>query len=176
MFLRNKKTGEVIEWDKNLTYKLDREYTSLKELCENYEDCEAPEPETWSPKWGDEYYRITEHGVVVKEGWGNNCLDDGATEIGNVFRTKEEAEKAHAWLRARKVLFDDTKGYKPNWGDCSESKYYVFYARPQNDLRVCCGSYDTTNPGPYFATKEDAEASVKAHEKEWKIYLGVDDE
>jgi len=27
----------------------------------------------------------------------------------------------------------------------------------------------------YFATPEDAKASIKAHEKEWKTYLGVEE-
>ena len=27
----------------------------------------------------------------------------------------------------------------------------------------------------FFATKGDAEESIKKHEKEWKIYLGVED-
>lgn len=38
MFLRNKHTGEVIEWEKNITYKVGKTYTSLKELQEDWED------------------------------------------------------------------------------------------------------------------------------------------
>lgn len=30
--------------------------------------------------------------------------------------------------------------------------------------------------GNYFETKEDAKNSLEAHEKEWKIYFGVEDE
>ena len=175
MFLRNKKTGEVIEWDKNLTYKLDREYTSLKELCENYEDCEAPKLEKWEPEWGDEYYRVTEHGVIVKEGWGNNCLDDGAREIGNVFRTKEEAEKAVEWLKARKVLYDDAKGFKPDWGNSDEEKWAVYYDARYGGLHTDWCQEIVDRPGPYFATEEDVKTSIKTHEKEWKVYLGVEE-
>lgn len=76
MFLRNKNTGEVIEWDKNLTYKLDREYTSLKELCENYEDCEAPKLESW-----DAGIIEAECGIEVADKDYYEVLPDGTKKI-----------------------------------------------------------------------------------------------
>lgn len=38
MFLRNKHTDEVIEWEKNITYKVGKTYKSLKDLQEDWED------------------------------------------------------------------------------------------------------------------------------------------
>lgn len=38
MFLRNKHTGEIIEWEKNITYKVGKTYRSLKELQKDWED------------------------------------------------------------------------------------------------------------------------------------------
>lgn len=181
MFLRNKKTGEVIEWDKNLTYKLDREYTSLKELCENYEDCEAPKPETWEPRVGEVVWTIAgfSKAMVFNKWWANDDNDMAALAIGNVFRTEEEAEKALGWLKARKVLFDDTKGFKPNWENATDPKWVVYYEVWSGEARngQLCTEWGTglVYPGPHFATAEDARASIKAHEKEWKIYLGVEE-
>lgn len=39
MRLRNKKTGEIIEWENPLQYKLGKEYHSIKEFVEDWEDC-----------------------------------------------------------------------------------------------------------------------------------------
>lgn len=174
MKLRNKKTGEVIEWDKNLTYKLDREYTSLKELCENYEDYEAPKLEKWEPKEGDEYFRIDEYGILKYDVWHGHTYEYELLKIGNVFRTKKDAEKARTWLKIRKVLFDDTKGFKPDWGSREEKAWGVYYVTTYGRLETAyIEAVMVEYPGPYFATKEDAEASIMAHEEEWKIYLGV---
>ena len=38
MFLVNKHTGEAIEWERNITYKVGKTYKSLKEFLEDWED------------------------------------------------------------------------------------------------------------------------------------------
>lgn len=38
MFLINKHTGEAIEWERNITYKVGKTYKSLKEFLEDWED------------------------------------------------------------------------------------------------------------------------------------------
>ena len=43
MKLRNKKTGEIIEWEKPMSYKLGREYNTVAEFIEDWED--APDEE-----------------------------------------------------------------------------------------------------------------------------------
>ena len=42
MKLRNKNTGAVVEWENPLQYKLGREYHSIKEFVEDWEDYEEP--------------------------------------------------------------------------------------------------------------------------------------
>ena len=173
MFLRNKKTGEVIEWDKNLTYKLDREYTSLKELCENYEDCEGPVY----------YYFIQDDGrigcdAVESYNYKSKVVEERKS-IGNYFEAREEAEKAFAWLKARKVLFDDAKGFKPDWRDTEQRKWSVCYdcVEDEDEEELYSDFNDVVNdtPGPYFATKGDADLSIAVHRKEWLTYLGVEE-
>lgn len=41
MFLINKHTGEAIEWERNITYKVGKTYKSLKEFCEDWEDAKV---------------------------------------------------------------------------------------------------------------------------------------
>lgn len=41
MLLKNKKTGEIVEWEHGPAYKLGKEYESLKEFFDDWED--APE-------------------------------------------------------------------------------------------------------------------------------------
>lgn len=99
---------------------------------------------------------------------------------GDVYLTKEEAEKELAWRKARQILKQDTKGFKPNWRSGEYNKYEVAYEYSDgeydgsglfvNDCNHCCSHNDL-----WFASIEDAEASIRAHANEWKIYLGVEE-
>lgn len=102
MKLRNKKTGAIysIE-DIDLGNNQDgiwlglTRYTSLAELCEDWEDLEEDK----------RYWYIDSDGEVMskEQGWFSQAQDD----IGNRFETKEEAEKAVEKLKAWKRLKDN---------------------------------------------------------------------
>ena len=152
----------------------------ILEECPRKEIKEDLEP--WEPKEEDVYYYV---GTGVDHTtWADDEYDQRALSIGNIFRTEEEAEKAVEWLKARKVLFDDAKGFKPDWRNTEQFKWSVYYVpgEDEDEDEDKEGLYSTNIntavndiPGPYFATREDAEKSIKAHKKEWKIYLGVEE-
>lgn len=95
-------------------------------------------------------------------------------ELGDGFATAEEARKELARRKARAIILQDTKGFKPDWGDHNQRKFFVDWSNCNQDFFVERCTYMQTEQTP-FATKEDAEASIEAHEKEWKIYLGVEE-
>lgn len=111
MKLRNKKTGEIIETDFELsvsvpddeklygndTYTQIKGYSSIKELSEEWEDYEEP-------KQG--YWFIDYDGRIHKEDYAVEEEYKDMAEIGNYFETKEEAEKAVEKLKAWKRLKD----------------------------------------------------------------------
>ena len=105
MKLRNKKTGEIVSLQGELTYddkvRLLTHYNSLAELNEEWEDA----PEEPKPWW---YIDIT---LVVKQGelFLSKHVEQFKT-VGNYFNTREEAEKAVKKLKAWKRLKD--KGFK----------------------------------------------------------------
>ena len=109
MKLRNKKTGEIVSLQGELTYddkvRLLTHYNSLAELNEEWEDY-SEEPE--------EYWYVSCDGRALKattdEDDYNEKHNAGHKEIGNYFETKEEAEKAVEKLKAWKRLKD--KGIK----------------------------------------------------------------
>lgn len=114
MKLRNKKTGEIIETDFELsisipddkklygnnTYTQIKGYSSIKELSEDWADYEEPK----------EYCYLSGRGEVRCIEDENTDFDKDHKEIGNYFETKEEAEKAVEKLKAWKRLKD--KGFK----------------------------------------------------------------
>lgn len=89
--------------------------------------------------------------------------------VGNYFETKEEAEKYLAYLQAREVIKQDTKGFKPNWKNC-ENKYYGYWNSGKDSLGYLV-SYITKYSDICFKTEEDIKESFKKHPEEWKTYL-----
>lgn len=98
MRLKNKKTGEIVEWFNNTDGVFPN---SLAELNEEWEDYEEPK----------EYWYIDIDGERLSD----NVEDDTVKvmrEIGNYFETKEEAELAVRKLKAWRRLRD--KGFRFN--------------------------------------------------------------
>ena len=100
MKLRNKKTGEIVI--KHLAIKGNNEvaktYDSLAELNAEWEDYEEPK----------EYWYIGDSGEVwsFSHYYLDTEIEETHREIGNLFETKEEAEKAVEKLKAWKRLKD----------------------------------------------------------------------
>lgn len=126
MKLRNKETGEITEdiWyeytEENIHIKGETkvyEYNSLAELNVEWED------------YGEikEYYYISVGGDISHTEDYDWESDRFRKEIGNVFKTKEEAEKAVEKLKAWARLKD--KGFKFNGKTYETDKRFgsVFY-------------------------------------------------
>ena len=117
MKLRNKKTGEIIETDFELsvsvpddeklygndTYTQIKGYNSIKELSEDWEDVEEPKE-----YWVVDYLECGVDKLPNDHKFPE--IDEFNKQIGNYFETKEEAEKAVEKLKAWKRLKD--KGFK----------------------------------------------------------------
>lgn len=92
MKLRNRKTGEIIEFDAILPVKdvsgdsvAHLEYGSLAELNEEWEDATEEPKEYWFMDYGGRIKVIND---------ANDEEDVARKEIGNYFETEEEAKKA----------------------------------------------------------------------------------
>ena len=102
MKLKNKKTGEIVEFETDIyadTEDRTYEFRTIAELNAEWED--APE----EPK---EYWYINEFGTPTKADFvGRETLYGKCRKnFGNHFETKEEAEKAVEKLKAWKRLKD----------------------------------------------------------------------
>lgn len=116
------------------------------------------------------YYLIDGYGRIQEEDLWKTNIKDISKSIGNYFETEEEAEKHLEWLKAREVLIQDTKGFKPDWNDFNQMKYHVQYDYEDCEFGVWSSSFNKYCE-IHFATEEDAKNSIKEHEEEWKIYL-----
>lgn len=136
---------------------------------------EIPEDyKRWRAKKGKRYWWVQNDGWVADDCEIRVDADDGRYELGNYFKTEEEAEKAANWLKTFAILRDDTKGFKPDWGDVEQVKWCVYYDHDGDELSIdvwhtCQDSILS------FATGADAKASIKNHRQEWLTFFGVEE-
>ena len=140
-------------------------------------EAEPAECKSWRPEKEEPYFEIdpTENNSIYR------CINvvqnvtDRTFELGLGFKTKEEAIKKAEWLKALTTLQEDTKGFKPDWENGWQEKWYVAYDFEDEVLYTAFTEY--LKDGPiHFATEKDAQVSINKHEKEWRIFLGVEDE
>ena len=91
-------------------------------------------------------------------------------DLGLLFKTKEEIDKFIAYLKAKAIIKQDTKGFKPNWTNYDEQKYLGFWDLDEDKLDWLSRNI-FIEATIYFKSREDIEESFKKHPKEWKTYL-----
>lgn len=90
--------------------------------------------------------------------------------MGNYFETYEEAERYTDYLLAKEVIKQDAKGFKPDWKNPSQKRFFGYYNLI--DKKLCYfNAGENMESKIYFGSKEDIKESFKNHPDEWKIYL-----
>ena len=90
--------------------------------------------------------------------------------MGNYFETYEETERHIDYLLAKEVIKQDAKGFKPDWKDKTQAKYFGCWDSLMERKRFDY-EYTFKNSEIYFQSEEDIEESFKKHPEEWKTYL-----
>ncbi|WP_276905100.1 hypothetical protein [Faecalibaculum rodentium] len=119
----------------------------------------------WKPKNEEFYYTITNTGDMTTLCWDDDSIDKFRLEIGNVFRTEAEANRALHRLRARKK-FLDAGGYegqiKPNtkgWFVCLV-KVRAAMPSPEYTLKPGCFNAVTPTFVVWFESEEDCQKAI----------------
>lgn len=90
--------------------------------------------------------------------------------LGLLFETQEEAEKYLVYLKAKVIIKNDTKGFKPNWHDVNEKKYHGIWDFERGKINWVL-SYAFKEINIYFKSQADILGSFDKHPKEWETYL-----
>ena len=57
----------------------------------------------------------------------NSIIRKSLKSVGNHFETYEEAKAYLEYLKAKTIIKQDTKGFKPNWNNIDEAKYDAYW-------------------------------------------------
>ena len=121
--------------------------------------------------FGDYYYVIDVGHVGYLEDGSYRPNDTlGRVKIGNIFETREKAEKYLEYLKAKAIIKQDAKGFEPDWSDTDELKYYGYWDCNVNKVDYGYTYTDRTSE-IHFQYIKDIERSFKKHPEEWKTYL-----
>ena len=140
-----------------------------------FEEMEEPTDSAhWKPKYDDWYFYISDHGSVCSDIWNDNYTDNKRLAFGFVYRTEEEC-KAALGRKLAEARLRQTSTFKPDLEKC-KGGWVVGYDYCAG-IFSCTHIYSTSRGEPvYYATKAEAEKSIKENERDWKIYFGIKEE
>lgn len=135
---------------------------------------EIKESTRWKPEDKETYYYVGNTGDVYSSNWNYFTIDQGRFDIGNCFKTEEEAEQVAEYLKALAIVRgDETSKFVKDKGN-----WFVGYDTILKSLKPSFNVYEVRNGVfglPYFATKKDAERSIEQHKNEWLTIFGFED-
>ncbi len=143
-------------------------------LTEWFEKIEPTDSIHWKPKFGDIYWRIDSDGEIVERRWQDDEINKYDYLSANAYNCLEEIEQASE-RKLAEVRLQRTSTFKPDFEN-SKGGWIVFYDHECETLAIFkIGCYDSGEP-VHYATREEAEKSIKENERDWKIYFGIKEE
>ena len=139
------------------------------------------ENRVWKPEDREKYYYIDGYSCATKDSWEGLEVDIDRFDIGNAFKTREEAEialeRARVKAELQKYALEHNDPEKEAWDG---NNFHFEIACGYLSKECICVS---TNTGPYrgesityFTSKEIAEGAIKSVGKDriLKYLFGVD--
>lgn len=126
---------------------------------------------SWNLKWGDRYWYIDYWGNVNYRNYADAIIDRLNIDNGNVYYTEEECKKAHE-RKLAEVRLRKTSTFEPDFKN-GNGGWIVGYDHRLEELT--CDSIDCTDYGEpvRYATRIDAQKSIKEHKADWLKYFGI---
>ena len=112
----------------------------------------------WKPQMDETYYSIDRSGIIFGTNNVEFDMDRRAIELGNCFKTKEEAEHMVEKIK----IINKLRELSNTRSIYNQDKFIIYYNFQEN--KVSCGEINYTKVTPfevYFKTREDCENAVK---------------
>ena len=140
---------------------IQQELAALRARIDELEAQAKAEEAKW-PKLGDAYFYVECNGEIGESDWECDDVDAGSLALGNVYRTKEDAERE---VERRKVLTQLRKLAKASGAfdlvKPTQSKYRIVYDAQYRNWVVEINHLARTQGAVYFATEQAAKAAIE---------------
>lgn len=153
--------------------------TTLKKfpniLTEWFEEIKEPTDNIhWKPKKDDEYFWMNSYGETQPDVWDGDSIDIMRLALGMIYRTEEECERARE-RKLAEVRLRKTSTFEPDFEN-GKGGYVVSYDYINKELDCFDSFWNDSGEPVRYATREEAEKSIKENEADWRKYLGIKEE
>ena len=126
----------------------------------------------------EKYFYINDVGTIVSVTWNNADDDLKRKEIGNAYKTFEEANKEILFRKIEKELkdFATQNNAQIDW-NTNDSKYFLYYKHNIQKVCIAFWSFDFYGT-PVFSSREIAKLAIETigEERLIKEYFKIDKE
>ena len=142
---------------------------------------EETKSKVWKPKKGNIYYCINSFGQIDNYNNREDSNDKRAIELGNCFKTREEAQYMIEKLKVIKELRDfalEHNDEEIDWYDKEQDKWAICYDIEDKEIAYESGKKIKSVPfNVYFATEQDCERAIKTigEDRIKKYYFDIED-
>ena len=149
---------------------LQMEINSLKQRVAELEELAKEEQEF--PQVGDEYWFITDRGMIFDSEFKNKKSDRDSLEIGNIFQTKEQAEFAVEKLKVEAELRKFSRPFEP-----MRDNFFMVYDKYLESLENNCSLKTDIQGVIYFGSREEIRQAAQSVgiERIKKYIFGVEE-
>jgi hypothetical protein len=156
---------------------LENQIKELKEELHKGERQEENKKKWWSPKIGEKYYTMDETGYIDETTWDSDAWDGCRFNLGNVFKTREQAERElferQLRFKLKKFAYENNKE-EINWNNNQQKKYKVYYDNTDNSLEWDIDNYTNDFNQIYFTSEKVAEKSIETFKDDLIRYFTSD--
>lgn len=147
--------------------------SEIKNFDEWFEEIKEPTDNIhWKPKPGEKHWYMDSDGDIYDNTFDGECLFRRRRfEFGNTYPTEEACRKAKE-RRLAEVRLQRTSNFEPDFEDC-RGGWVVYYNYKDKELYAYDTDYDDSGEIVRYATKEEAEKSIRENREDWMIYFGV---
>ena len=151
-----------------------RKHSILVREIDNFDEWFEPTDSiNWKLKWGDTYWYIDYWGKVSCRNYTDAIIDRLNIDNGNAYHTEEECKEAHE-RKLAEVRLRKTSTFKPDFEN-DKGGWIIYYDHGCETLAAWeLADCDAGEPVRY-ATREEAEKSIKENERDWKTYFGIEE-
>ncbi len=147
-------------------------FTALEiQLNKTVEDEWVP----WKPEKKQMYYTVSARGRATDYEWLGDATDNYQFDIGNCFKTEQETIDHSRRQRIQKRLTDLAKGFKPDWRDANQGKFFIGYNhRNQGKMDGGWCSFFKTQGTTYFQTADDRDNAIEVLGDDLEFLMGIE--
>lgn len=117
----------------------------------------------WKPKKKEHYYYVDSCNCVVRDNWDDIDVDEDRLNMGNVFKTEQEAyfvavrQKVKAELQKYALEHNDPE--KESWNNAN-CHYMIVFDHMTNNLSITQGYYLEEESATHFTSREIAREAI----------------